>query len=48
MNLRTFTLREMFLWIFFCKHRGAVVFGRMELYPGADVAISVMLPIPTE
>ncbi|MNN29378.1 hypothetical protein D3C81_1429770 [compost metagenome] len=26
MNLRTFTLREMFLWIFFCKHRGAVMF----------------------
>jgi hypothetical protein len=26
---------------------GAHVFGRIELYPGADVAISVMPPIPT-
>src|SRR3954464_3373405 len=26
---------------------GAQVFGRSELYPGADVAISVMPPIPT-
>jgi hypothetical protein len=30
-------------------HRqGALVFGRSELLPGADVAVSVMLPIPTE
>src|SRR6185312_10137979 len=27
---------------------GAFVFGRNELFPGADVAVSVMLPIPTE
>jgi hypothetical protein len=27
---------------------GAFVFGRKELFPGADVAVSVMLPIPTE
>ncbi len=27
---------------------GALVFGRRELVPGADVAVSVMLPIPTE
>ena len=27
---------------------GALVFGRNELLPGADVAVSVMLPIPTE
>ncbi len=27
---------------------GAFVFGRTELLPGADVAVSVMLPIPTE
>src|SRR6188508_2041666 len=27
---------------------GAFVFGRRELFPGADVAVSVMLPIPTE
>ena len=27
---------------------GAVCFGRIELYPGADVAISVMPPMPTE
>src|SRR6478735_4082762 len=27
---------------------GAFVFGRKELLPGADVAVSVMLPIPTE
>jgi len=27
---------------------GALVFGRSELFPGADVAVSVMLPIPTE
>ena len=27
---------------------GALVFGRSELLPGADVAVSVMLPIPTE
>jgi hypothetical protein len=27
---------------------GAFVFGRSELFPGADVAVSVMLPIPTE
>jgi hypothetical protein len=27
---------------------GAFVFGRTELFPGADVAVSVMLPIPTE
>ncbi len=26
MNLRTFTLREMFLWIFFCQHRFTVMF----------------------
>ena len=24
------------------------MFGRSELCPGADVAVSVMLPIPTE
>ena len=24
------------------------MFGRSELWPGADVAVSVMLPIPTE
>ena len=24
------------------------MFGRSELFPGADVAVSVMLPIPTE
>ena len=28
--------------------RGALVFGRSELLPGADVAVSVMLPMPTE
>jgi hypothetical protein len=28
--------------------KGAFVFGRNELLPGADVAVSVMLPIPTE
>src|SRR3954471_9662273 len=28
--------------------RGAQVLGRIELYPGADVANSVMTPIPTE
>ena len=27
---------------------GAFVFGRSELWPGADVAVSVMLPMPTE
>src|SRR5215475_277574 len=27
---------------------GALVFGRNELLPGADVAVSVILPIPTE
>ena len=27
---------------------GAAVFGRIELYPGADVAISVIPPMPTE
>src|SRR3954452_12005270 len=27
---------------------GALVFGRSELFPGAEVAVSVMLPIPTE
>src|SRR6478752_7402332 len=27
---------------------GAFVFGRNELLPGAEVAVSVMLPIPTE
>jgi hypothetical protein len=27
---------------------GAFVFGRTELFPGAEVAVSVMLPIPTE
>src|SRR4029079_7145086 len=27
---------------------GAFVFGRTELLPGADVAVSVMLPRPTE
>jgi hypothetical protein len=27
---------------------GAFVFGRNELFPGADVSVSVMLPIPTE
>ena len=27
---------------------GAFVLGRSELCPGADVAVSVMLPIPTE
>src|SRR3954463_3473298 len=27
---------------------GAFVLGRSELLPGADVAVSVMLPIPTE
>ena len=27
---------------------GALEFGRSELWPGADVAVSVMLPIPTE
>src|SRR3954451_10780033 len=27
---------------------GAAVLGRIELYPGADVAISVIPPIPTE
>ncbi len=27
---------------------GALVFGRSELLPGADVAVSVMLPMPTE
>ena len=27
---------------------GALVLGRSELFPGADVAVSVMLPIPTE
>ena len=26
MNLRTFTLREMFLWIFFSEHRRTVMF----------------------
>ena len=26
---------------------GAVSFGRIELYPGAEVAISVMPPMPT-
>jgi hypothetical protein len=26
---------------------GAQVFGRIELYPGADVASSVMPPMPT-
>ena len=24
------------------------MFGRSELWPGADVAVSVMLPMPTE
>jgi hypothetical protein len=28
--------------------RGALVFGRSELLPGAEVAVSVMLPMPTE
>src|SRR3954464_7886880 len=28
--------------------RGALVLGRSELLPGAEVAVSVMLPIPTE
>ena len=27
---------------------GALVLGRTELLPGAEVAVSVMLPIPTE
>jgi hypothetical protein len=27
---------------------GALFFGRTELYPGADVAISVIPPMPTE
>src|SRR3954454_13966382 len=27
---------------------GALVFGRTELLPGAEVAVSVMLPMPTE
>jgi hypothetical protein len=27
---------------------GTFVFGRNELFLGADVAVSVMLPIPTE
>ena len=27
---------------------GAAVFGQIELFPGADVASSAMLPIPTE
>ena len=27
---------------------GALVFGRSELLPGAEVAVSVMLPMPTE
>jgi hypothetical protein len=27
---------------------GAFVFGRNELFPGADVAVSVILPMPTE
>lgn len=27
---------------------GALVLGRSELFPGADVAVSVMLPMPTE
>jgi hypothetical protein len=27
---------------------GAFVFGRSELLPGADVAVSVIEPIPTE
>ena len=27
---------------------GALVFGRNELFPGADVAVSVIEPIPTE
>jgi hypothetical protein len=27
---------------------GALVFGRSELLPGADVAVSVIEPIPTE
>jgi hypothetical protein len=27
---------------------GAFVFGRTELLPGADVALSVIEPIPTE
>ena len=27
---------------------GAFVFGRSELFPGADVAVSVIEPIPTE
>jgi hypothetical protein len=27
---------------------GAFVFGFSKLLPGADVAVSVMLPIPTE
>ena len=27
---------------------GAFVFGRNELLPGAEVAVSVMLPMPTE
>jgi hypothetical protein len=27
---------------------GAAVFGRIELYPGAEVAISVIPPMPTE
>ena len=30
------------------KANGAFVFGRNELLPGAEVAVSVMLPIPTE
>jgi hypothetical protein len=28
--------------------RGALVFDRRELCPGADVAVSVMLPMETE
>jgi hypothetical protein len=27
---------------------GALVFGSTEVYPGAAVAVSVMLPMPTE
>ena len=32
-------------WVF---ASGALVFERSELLPGADVAVSVMLPMPTE
>ncbi len=36
------------LYLRFFVANGALVFGRRELLPGADVAVSVMLPMPTE